>query len=104
MKKLVSVAFLLLPFLGFTQRGIDGPRTISASTIVNEYTTLNSDVVAGATTIIVGNNGLNTNNRFGAANTLAQGDLIMIYQAQGATIDAAPEQWGAYSDPNTSLW
>jgi gliding motility-associated-like protein len=28
----------------------------------------------------------------------------MIYQPQGARIDAATEQWGAFSDPNNSSW
>lgn len=105
MKKLVTVAFLIFPIISWSQRGIDGAKTISTSgNIVNEYTSLTSDASAGATTIVVSNNGLNTNNRFGASNNLAQGDLIMIYQAQGATMDATPEQWGSFSDPNTSLW
>lgn len=105
MKKLVTTALLFFPILSWSQRGIDGPRTISSSgTIVNEYTSLTSDVSSGATSLLVSNNGLNTNNRFGAGNNLAQGDLIMIYQAQGATMDATPEQWGSFSDPNTSLW
>ena len=69
----------------FAQRGKDGAKTIStANTVVNEYTVLSADANVGATTIQVANNGLNANNRF--STSLTAGDLIMIIQAQGATI------------------
>jgi gliding motility-associated-like protein len=79
-----TICFYLIVAVTFAQRGIDGNRTISAAgTIVNEYTSLTADAAAGATTISVAASGLNANTRFGAGNTLAAGDLIMIIQMQG---------------------
>lgn len=103
MKKLILI-FAFYPTLLFAQRGVDGPRSIAGTVIVNEYTALTANAAAGSTTLTVTNNGLNTNSRFGAGNVLAQGDLIMIYQAQGATLDATPDVFGAFSQPNTSAW
>lgn len=70
------------------QAGKTGNVTLSATTtIVNEYTTLTADASAGSATLTVASNTLNANNRFAAA--LAPGDLVMIIQMQGATIDAS---------------
>ena len=104
MIKKLFLIFGLIPNIIWAQRGIDGPRTISGTVIVNEYTQLTGNANAGTTTLTVAANTLNANNRFGAGNVLAQGDLIMIYQAQGATMDAVTEQWGGFSEPNTSAW
>ncbi|MCK6648386.1 MAG: hypothetical protein L6Q66_01910, partial [Bacteroidia bacterium] len=95
----------------FAQRGIDGTPTISAAnTIVNEYTTLSADAAVGATTISVAASGLNANSRFGAGNSLAAGDLIMIIQMQGASSSSTfsaefPAGSGEfYGFPNDKTW
>jgi hypothetical protein len=66
--------------------GRDGARTISAAnTVVNAYAALNTSASAGDTTITVANiNALDTG--FSAA--LSQGDLLLIIQMAGATINA----------------
>ena len=89
------IIFIVITLNTFAQRGKDGAKIISAAnTIVNEYTSLASDAISGATSIVVANNNLNTNNRFTAA--LAAGDLIMIIQIQGAKIMDSIEtrDWG----------
>jgi len=71
--------------LVFAQRGKDGALVVTtANRIVNEYAVLTIDANAGNNSITVDNNNLNTNGRF--AGSLAQGDLIMIVQVQGANI------------------
>lgn len=65
--------------------GKDGAKTVSAAnTIVNEYTTLTSNVSSGNSTINVSASSLNANGRFSAS--LASGDLVLIIQIQGASI------------------
>jgi len=69
------------------QVGKNGNVTLSAATTtVNEYTALTADATAGSPTLTVASNTLNANSRFAAA--LAPGDLVMVIQMQGATIDA----------------
>ncbi len=59
----------------------------TANTIVNQYGVLAANAAAGATTITVTNPGdFTATGPFATA--LAAGDLLMIYQPQGATIDA----------------
>jgi gliding motility-associated-like protein len=85
------IALFVLLFFTITlnaQRGKNGPVTIAATQIVNEYTTLTADIAAGATSITVANSTLNANGRF--STNLATGDLVMIIQMQGATILGAP--------------
>ncbi len=85
-KTFQSLFLMLLTFAAVAQPGKDGPKTVTlANQVFNEYTTLSSNAAAGATTITVAASGLNTNSRF--SGTLAAGDLIMIIQMQGATID-----------------
>jgi len=85
--RIAAIVFLILITTNLVaQRGKDGSGTVSgAGTIVNEYTTLTADATAGVTAIFVGSNNLNTNGRFAAP--LAAGDLVLIYQAQGASIN-----------------
>lgn len=96
----------LISSVSFSQRGIDGNKIINAAgTIVNEYTTLTADATSGATTITVAASGLNANSRFGAGNSLAAGDLIMIIQMQGTTILGAPDAFTpTISNPNDATW
>ncbi len=61
------------------QIGKDGAFTASAAnTVVNQYTTLSAAAAAGATTISVA-----------SAAGITAGDVLMVYQAQGATINTA---------------
>jgi hypothetical protein len=81
------------------QRGKNGNFQISANAIVNEYTLLMTDAVSGDQQIVVSNAMLNANNRF--PQVLGTGDLIMIIQMQGASIDGSDifsETWGSIMD------
>ncbi|MCB0396547.1 MAG: gliding motility-associated C-terminal domain-containing protein [Flavobacteriales bacterium] len=89
------VCWCLLSFSVFGQRGKDGTRSVTTpNTIVNEFTALTADASTGDLIINVLNSGLNANGRFNAP--LAAGDLVMIIQMQGATIDGSPNDstWG----------
>ncbi|MFI5150400.1 MAG: gliding motility-associated C-terminal domain-containing protein [Bacteroidia bacterium] len=97
----VFIVLLLLSSLCYSQRGKDGAKTVTATgTIVNEYTHLTANAASGATSITVAANTLNANARFGGA--LVPGDLIMIYQAQGAKLNGAV--LGIAGVPNDSSW
>ena len=75
------------------QRGKDGPLAINSNTIVNTVSkTLSVDVTGGASSSITVNN--NTG--------LAVGDLVLIIQMQGATINTASTDstWGAITAIN----
>lgn len=80
--------------------GKDGTRTITAAnTIVNEYTYLTHDVSAAATQIRCNSTTLNANSRF--SGNLAAGDLLLIIQVQGATINTNDNSsYGAVSNYN----
>lgn len=86
----------------YAQRGKNGIGNITgANTVVNAYTTLSADAAAGASTISVASNVLNTN----FTSPLSAGDLIMIIQMQGATLLGGPwvgnANWG---QPRDSTW
>ena len=108
MKKII---FLLTSFIFIygkdvnAQPGKNGAFTVTATnTIVNEYTTLTANASAGSTTITVANSALNSNGRF--TSPLSQGDLIMIIQMQGATIEGTlqPPPGNPIGLPNDSTW
>jgi len=103
MKKfLVFFLAAVISLSAYSQRGKDGAKTITAvNTIVNEYTALTADASAGAVSIKVTASGLNTNSRF--SRTLAAGDLILIYQAQGAQLNGVITT-NVYGTPNDSSW
>lgn len=100
MKRLLLFTCLaLLSSWSFGQRGKDGAGVIAAAgTQVNAYTTLTADATAGTNTITVASNALGTN--FGA--NLAAGDLIFIYQAQGADMTPTVNSpaWGEVTGYN----
>ena len=104
-KKVFSFLMLSLLFAvnhSYAQTGKDGSLTVTAAnTVLNRYTRVTANVTAGSNTVTVFN--INELNRDGigylpggyttsatgfASNALAPGDLIMLYQAQGAIIDA----------------
>ncbi len=104
--------FILISFLSianaFSQRGKDGNYTVTtANAIINSYTNLTANTTAGASVITVASNalqgGIYTSN-------LVPGDLILIIQMQGASLNvdtyAANEYvtsnglyWGPYTTP-----
>ncbi len=102
----VLLTALLFSFFLNAQQGIHGPRTVTAAnTIVNEYTAVTANVLAGSTTITVANSALNANGRF--TGNLAPGDMIMIYQPVGAIIrnqfdvaNGADTTWGRIDPGN----
>ena len=66
--------------------GMHGAKTVSSTgVIVNEYTSLTSNASSGSTSINVSSSGLNANGRF--SGNLAAGELLMIIQMQGASIN-----------------
>jgi MYXO-CTERM domain-containing protein len=65
--------------------GKDGELTVSAAnTILNQYSALSVDAAVGATAVTVANIADLTSATFGP---IEAGDLVMLYQSQGATID-----------------
>ncbi len=68
--------------------GKNGSRTISSGTvIINQYDVLNGAAVAGATTITVNNISNLVSPESTGGGPLGTGDVVMIYQARGATIN-----------------
>jgi gliding motility-associated-like protein len=102
MNKFYHLILACLPLFAFGQIGKDGISTVGSNTIVNEYTYLTSNVSAGSSSISVNSSSLNDNGRFSA--TLAPGDLVFIYQVQGASIDASTfgSAWGAVTNYNNA--
>jgi hypothetical protein len=107
--------FLFLTSFSFAQSGKDGALTISVSnTVLNRYTRVTADILAGTNTVSVTDitelnrdgitylpSGFVTNAAGFTSNTLVAGDLIMLYQAQGAVIDATNTiNYGAVSNYN----
>lgn len=82
----LSVVLFLSATLSFGQPGKNGAVTITAlNTVVNCYSPVTSNVTAGATSVVINNAGGNNCN-------WECGDLVMIYQAQGAAINTANTQ------------
>ena len=110
MKKLSFLALFSFFLLanstnGFGQRSKNGSYTVSTSnTVLNSYTTLTANANANATSISVTNNSL-TNPVLTSA--LSPGDLILIIQMQGATMDintTPTVSWGSgYTVPETFM-
>jgi uncharacterized repeat protein (TIGR01451 family) len=90
-RMLLSLLLLacLPTFVWANSPGKNGTRTIATlNTIVNQSTTLSVAAAAGASTITVANIANLTNSVDPAGTgTLAPGDVILIYQARGATIN-----------------
>lgn len=85
----------------FAQRGKHGARVVTAAnTVVNESTPLTANAAAGQTVITVADGRLNANGRF--ADDLQPGDLLLVYQAQGATINGTLA--GGIGVPDDATW
>jgi gliding motility-associated-like protein len=105
--KCIIPLLFIIPIISFAQRGKDGNYTVSAlDTTVNSYAYLTLNATAGTSTITVNNSSM-----LGGAfsSSLAQGDLLLIIQMQGATmdIDVTPAtDWpgGNYTKPAAYLW
>jgi len=103
MKKLFLLSIITLLSFSFSlaQRGKDGAQTITlANTVVNAYTFLTANANSGSTSITVSNSNLSTN----FPGNLTTGDLVMIIQVQGVTIDdtnpITSSNWGAILNYN----
>lgn len=82
---LLILSFIIFIGVANAQQGKNGAKTIdSTNQVVNEYTFLTANAIAGDTFIDVSNSAINSDNRFTTG--LSQGDLVMIIQVQGATI------------------
>lgn len=102
---LVLVTIILTSFSLFSQRGKNNDYTVtSQNTEVNAYTVLSQNALLGATTITMQNTTL-TNTVLTAP--LAPGDLLLVIQMQGASmdIDLTPTlDWGGdYTAPFNHL-
>src|SRR5205814_1118747 len=86
----------------FASLGMHGAKTVSTTNVIlNEFTALTANAVAGATSITVASSSLNANGRF--ASGLSSGELVMIIQMQGATMNTASNAssaWGAITSYN----
>ncbi|MCB9174095.1 MAG: gliding motility-associated C-terminal domain-containing protein [Flavobacteriales bacterium] len=85
MKRIVLLALAAFSIITVNaQRGKDGAKTVTGpAEEVNAFTMLTSDATIGDTLINVTSSTLSTN----FSSNLAAGDLIMIYQVQGASIE-----------------
>ncbi|MCT4580039.1 MAG: gliding motility-associated C-terminal domain-containing protein [Flavobacteriales bacterium] len=106
MKNIVATFIFIattLPLLA--QKGKNGSLTVSNTTIVNEFTSLVNDANTGDTQLTLTQTTLNNNNRFNSP--LSPGDLILIIQMQGASVNASAEPWtgnGIYGLPLSPQW
>jgi len=113
--RIILFFFVLFGPLMMAQAGKDGALTVTTSnTVVNRYTRIQANIASGSTTVIVNN--INELNRDGigylptgyttsstgfASNVLEKGDLILLYQAQGAIIDQSNSiNYGAVTNYN----
>lgn len=107
MLKTITLLLLSLTTITYSlaQRAKQGSYTVTAAnTQLNAYTAVTANAAAGATSVTVAANAL-TNSFF--TTSLAAGDLVMIIQMQGATMDVdvtATASWGGhYTTPNGHL-
>ena len=96
-----ACALLLLASLAHAQEGKDGVLTVSApNTVLNRYAALGADATAGATSFVVSDVAALDDATYGP---LEPGDLVMLYQAQGASIDTSDTQsYGAVTNLNNA--
>jgi gliding motility-associated-like protein len=109
MKYIISLLTFVAALSAVAQRGKDNDYTVTATnTVVNTYANLTANAAVGATSISVNSNAMSG----GAfAGNLAAGDLILIIQMQGASMDIdltipTDPVWGpgVYTTPNGHTW
>ena len=100
-KFVLSLLLFFASTLVYAQAGKDGALTISTTnTVLNRYTRVTADIPIGSNSLTVVNinelnrdgisylpSGYTTNSSGFASNALAPGDLILLFQAQGAVIN-----------------
>nr|WP_294858418.1 gliding motility-associated C-terminal domain-containing protein [uncultured Fluviicola sp.] len=93
----LSIVLFLSTCFAFGQPGKNGAVTITAlNTVVNCYSPVTNNVTAGSNSVTVNNSGGNNCN-------WECGDMVMIYQAQGATINTGnADTYGAVTAYNSS--
>ena len=97
---LLFACTLTLTFEANAQRGKDGDYTVTLpNQVLNTYTSMTANAAVGNTSITVANNAM-AGGAF--AGNLAPGDLIMIVQMYGATMDAF--EYGVYSVPANTIF
>lgn len=79
LNKIILIFLFSIPLILSSQPGKDGSKNVSNAVILNSYSPLINNASAGATSIVVANPSYLLK--------LCAGDLIMIYQAQGASIN-----------------
>jgi large repetitive protein len=81
MRKIIfSIVLILISALVIAQPGKDGTLTVTSSTqIVNQYAPISTSISAGSNTLSLATTSIIS---------LCQGDLIMVYQAQGASMSS----------------
>ena len=103
---ILSILLLLISNFSFSQKAKDGNYTVTAAgTVLNAYTNVTANITAGATSITVASSNLTNNTNL--TSPLAPGDLILIVQMQGASmdIDLGPiTAWSGNYTLSTSNW
>jgi gliding motility-associated-like protein len=105
MKKLFPLFYILFFSINlFGQMGKHGALTVNTPNfVINEYTSLSLDANAGSQILTVQSNQLNANNRF--SGPLEQGDLLMIIQMQGVSLNVTPVPWDSLNSwPWDETW
>jgi len=87
------LTLFIVPTISFAQPGKNGALTVnSLNTVVNCYSAVTADVTSGSTSVTTDGSCL-----------LECGDLVMIYQAQGASINSTnTDQYGTITAYNNS--
>jgi hypothetical protein len=98
MKTIIPCILLwILSLQASAQRASSGTRTITNRLVINEYATLTANAFAGQDSIGVADVNLNANNRFDGP--LKPGNLLLIIQMQGATLQSGNGiEWGSVLD------
>ena len=90
-------ALIVCWFQGFSQPGKDGALTVTGTnTVLNSYSAITADVAAGTSTVTVAN----VPTELGG---ITAGDLVMLYQAQGASIQTTDDNnYGSVTNYNNA--
>lgn len=81
----LPLIILFTSFFSFGQKAKNNNYTATGSVVLNAYTDVTANIISGAVTIPVTSSSLTNSNVL--STTLAQGDLILIVQMQGADLN-----------------